>query len=42
MTYFGIDICTDDEIRFPWDSLENRGECFKELFVWSIMAGVVD
>ena len=42
MTYFGVDIGTDDEVGVPWDFLEDRGECLKELFVWGIVAGMVD
>ena len=42
MTYFGVDIGTDDEVGVPWDLLENRGECLEELFMGGIVAGMVD
>ena len=42
MTYFGVDISTDDEVGFPRDLLDNQGECLEELFVWGIVAGMVD
>ncbi len=41
-TYFGVDISTDYEIGVPWDCLEDRVECLYELFVWSIVAGMVN
>ena len=42
MTNFGIDVSAYDEVGVPQDILEDRGECLNELFMWGIVAGMVD
>ena len=42
MTNVGIDVCADDEVGVSWDFLEDRGECLEELFMWGIVAGMVN
>ena len=42
MTHFGIDVGADDEVGVLREFLEDTGECLKELFMWGIVAGMVD
>jgi hypothetical protein len=42
LSNLGIDVSTDDYVSISWDLLEKGIESFDELFMWDIMAWMID